>query len=53
MKSNIIKEYKIIGRSNKSFNLFELFRDKKIISLYLTKTYNEDIIAYFKKLKLI
>ncbi len=58
VKSNIIKEYKIIDGSNKSFNLFELFKDKKIIYLYLTKTYNEDIIAYenntnnFEKLKL-
>ena len=58
MISNIIKEYKIIGRSNNSFNLFELFRDKKIISLYLTKINNENIIAYennsnnFEKLKL-
>ena len=56
MKS--FKEYKIIDGSNKSFNLFELFKDKKIIYLYLTKTYNEDIIAYenntnnFEKLKL-
>ena len=59
MISNIIKEYKIIGRSNNSFNLFELFRGKKIISLYLTKINNENIIAYennsnnFDKLKLL
>ena len=58
VKSNIINDYKIIDNSVKSFNLFELFNDKKIISLYLSNTYDKDIIAYenntnnFEKLKL-
>ena len=58
VESNIIKEYKIIDASDESFNLFNLFNDKKIISLSLSNTYEKNIIAYekntnnFEKLKL-